>query len=258
MAVKMIQVNDLVTVFRTVLGWPYASPGYNNSRGIDCSGAFVYSYKKFGESIYHGSNRIVRVHCRNVQRVTSLSQLQVGMAIFKGREDVSKMSSAYRPGGRYYNPELPMDYYHIGLVTSVSPLEIVNATTPKARIDNVLSKWWCAGYLNAVSYGSGGTDGSPDSGSPDPSTPPCPPCPGTGDGTPGALPALPFQAKVTAQRGSTVNLRRSASKGDAVLLRVPIGSAVTVTELTNTTWWCIRYGSTTGFMMREFLAPVSA
>ena len=74
----MIPVNKLVEVFYTMLGWPYASPGTNGSAGIDCSGAFVYAYKQFGERIYHGSNRIVRVYCHDVRRVTSASQLRVG------------------------------------------------------------------------------------------------------------------------------------------------------------------------------------
>lgn len=122
----MIPVNKLVDVFNSMIGWPYATPGYNDSRGVDCSGAFVYAYKQFGESIYHGSNRIIRVYCHDVKTVTSASQLRVGMAIFKSRTDLSKMKAEYKPGGRYYDPALPYDYYHVGLVTSVNPLKIVN------------------------------------------------------------------------------------------------------------------------------------
>ena len=148
----MIPVNKLVEVFYTMLGWPYASPGTNGPAGIDCSGAFVYAYKQFGERIYHGSNRIVRVYCHDVRRVTSASQLRVGMAIFKAREDISHMKAEYKPGGRYYDPNLPYDYYHIGLVVSVRPLKIINATPPSVRIDTDLSRWYCAGELNAVDY----------------------------------------------------------------------------------------------------------
>lgn len=226
----MIPVNKLVDVFYTMLGWPYASPGTNGPAGIDCSGAFVYAYKQFGERIYHGSNRIVRVYCHDVRRVTSASQLRVGMAIFKAREDTSHMKAEYKPGGRYYDPNLPYDYYHIGLVVSVRPLKIINATPPAVRIDTDLSRWYCAGELNAVNYDS------------DEPPRPAPP--------PDADPRL---AEVWAERGSTVNLRGRPSRDAVIRARVPIGEVVEVLDETNETWWYILYLKTTGYMMREFL-----
>ena len=39
-----------------------------------------------------------------------------------------------------------------GLVVSVRPLKIINATPPSVRIDTDLSRWYCAGELNAVDY----------------------------------------------------------------------------------------------------------
>lgn len=221
----MIPVNALIAVFRSMLGWPYASPGYNDSRGVDCSGAFVYAYRQFGESIYHGSNRIIRVYCHDVRRVTGVDELKVGMVIFKARDDLSRMKAEYKPGGRYYNAALPCDYYHMGLVTSVRPLEIINATPPRVRIDSDLSKWCCAGYLNAVDYAGG---------------------------APGPEPG-PVYARVDAPSGRTVNLRRGPSKTTAVLVRVPIGETVEVLAQTSELWWNVRYGRHTGYMMREFL-----
>ena len=226
----MIPVNKLVEVFYTMLGWPYASPGTNGPAGIDCSGAFVYAYKQFGERIYHGSNRIVRVYCHDVRRVTSASQLRVGMAIFKAREDTSHMKAEYKPGGRYYDPNLPFDYYHIGLVVSVRPLKIINATPPSVRIDTDLSRWYCAGELNAVDYAAD-----------EPPTPAPPPD------------ADPRLAEVWAERGSTVNLRGRPSRDAVIRARVPIGEVVEVLEETNEAWWYILYLKTTGYMMREFL-----
>ena len=34
-----IPAQELVSVFRSMLGWPYASLGSNGPNGIDCSGA---------------------------------------------------------------------------------------------------------------------------------------------------------------------------------------------------------------------------
>ena len=103
-----------------MLGWPYVTPGTSNAKGIDCSGAFVYAYRQFGERIYHGSNRIARIYCREMKRVTASTRLEPGMAIFKSRSDLSRMKGEYKPGGAYYDPNLTEDFYHIGLVVSAS------------------------------------------------------------------------------------------------------------------------------------------
>lgn len=227
----MIPVNKLVEVFYAMLGWPYASPGVNGPGGVDCSGAFVYAYRQFGERIYHGSNRIVRVYCHDVRRVTHPSQLRVGMAIFKSRGDIDRMKAEYKPGGRYYDPALPYDYYHVGLVVSVSPLKIINATPPRVRIDTDLTRWCCAGYLDAVDYAA--------------DEPPAPPGP-----DPEEEPRL---AEVWAERGGTVNLRSRPSRDAVVRVRVPIGAAVEVLEETSSVWWHVMYDKTKGYMMREFL-----
>lgn len=219
----MIPIRELIAVFRSMLGWPYASPGSNSRNGIDCSGAFVYAYRQFGKSIYHGSNRIIRRYCHDVRK-RRLDELQAGMAIFKSRIDLSRMKAEYKPGGRYYDPSLPDDYYHMGLVASVYPLEIINATPPKVRIDSDLSKWCCAGWLNAVDYDTEETKST---------------------------------ATVYALTGSTVNLRAAPSLSAVVRFRVPLGETVTVLDKTNDLWWQVRYRQYTGYMMREFLIPDS-
>lgn len=235
----MIPVNDLIPVFRTILGWPYASPGSNSAQGIDCSGAFVYAYNRFNQRIYHGSNRIIRQYCHSVAPASDAARLQPGMAIFKARSDLSRLHAQYKPGGRYYDPALPLDYYHIGLITSVQPLEIVNATTPVARIDSDLSKWHSVAYLDAVAY-----DGE--------SAPVCA-CP-CDCGDEQAVP-LPFTATVTAASGQTVNLRQSPGKTAPVVARVPLNQTVTVTALTDDTWWAVTAANASGYMMKAFLRP---
>lgn len=224
----MISVAQIVSAFREIIGWPYASPGSNGPGGIDCSGAFVFAYRKYNQSIYHGSNRIARVYCRDVKRVASLAQLVPGMAIFKTRPAGENLKAEYKPGGRYYDPALPEDFYHIGLVASISPLQIINATAPAARVDTRLSAWSHAGYLKAVAYGQ-------------------PPMPG-----PDPQP-LPREAMTQAPSGSTVNLRRSPTKDSVVLRRVPLGTRVSVLEDVDGIWWRVREGATIGYMMREFL-----
>lgn len=216
----MIIISELIKSFDQIIGWPYKLGGRSQS-GIDCSGAFVRAYQQQGQSIYHGSNRIIRAHCTGAFTIERESQLEVGMAIFKQRADLSKMKAEYKPGGRYYNEALPNDYYHIGLVTGVNPLSIVNATTPVARRETRLSNWTVAAYLIGADYGS-------------------PP------------PEEARQATVVAQKGSTVNLRSGASLGSAIVKRVPLGEAVTVTR--DMGQWCaITHQGSSGYMMTEFL-----
>ncbi len=221
----MITLNQIVSSFQQIIGWPYASPGSNDQNGIDCSGAFVRAYKQYGFSIYHGSNRIIRVYCHDVFTIQGQSQLQVGMAVFKARSDLNNMSDAYKPGGQYYDPSLPYDYYHIGLVTSINPFQIIHATTPVAKMDTTLSNWTTAGYLNQVDYGSIPT--------PEPA---------------------PSQAVTAATSGSSVNLRSGPSKSAGILTRVPLDVTVDVLFVYDDTWWQVRYQGTTGYMMQEFLS----
>lgn len=228
----VITVAQITAAFRNIIGWPYASPGSNSQKGIDCSGAFVYAYGLYRESIYHGSNRIIRVYCQNPITITSASQLKAGMAVLKYRTDLSGLNAEYKPGGKYYNASLPYDYYHIGLVVSVNPLQIIHATTPVAKMDTNLSGGWRVGaLLKAVSY-----DTTP----PDPTPTPA-----------------PQYAVTAASTGSTVNLRRSPSTSSVVLVRVPLGKTVTVNSVYNSTWWNVTYQKTTGYMMSEFLNSVA-
>ena len=64
--------------------------------------------------------------------------------------------------------------------------------------------------------------------------------------------SFPFQAKVTASSGSTVNLRKDANKSSKVVIKVKLGETVTVTGEEGD-WYKITYGTTNGYMMKEFL-----
>ena len=61
---------------------------------------------------------------------------------------------------------------------------------------------------------------------------------------------FPFQAKVIAKSGSTVNLRNSP--GGKVIKKIKLGEKVTVTGEKNG-WYQITYGNINGYMMKEFL-----
>lgn len=75
---------------------------------VDCSGAFVYAYKKLGgPSITHGSNSITR---ESMGTLLPMNEAKPGYASIKVREWRSSES-----GNKWYGTE-PGDSYHIGLV----------------------------------------------------------------------------------------------------------------------------------------------
>ena len=134
----MIEVEKLIADFEDCIGWPYATPGSNDERGIDCSGMFVRAYRLQGKRIYHGSNTIWRKHLAQKGRIRSAADLKPGMAVFKWKAETP---------AKFKDDE--GDFCHIGLVTSVSPLRIVHASTEgmKVKADSKIGKWKYWGVL---------------------------------------------------------------------------------------------------------------
>ena len=137
----MINIDKLISDFEDCLGWPYKTPGTNDERGIDCSGMFVRAYRLQGQRIYHGSNTIWRRHLREKGPIDSVRDLRPGMAVFKWKPDTP---------AKFSDDE--GDFCHIGLVTSVSPLRIVHASTEgmKVKADRKIGYWKYWGVLAAA------------------------------------------------------------------------------------------------------------
>lgn len=219
----MLDVQRLIQSFEEIVGWPYASPGTNDRNGIDCSGAFVRAYRAQGASIYHGSNTIFRQHCSETGKISSVSDLTVGMAVFKNRQDGGEPSKFQGDGLG--------NMYHIGLVVSVNPLRIIHATTPVAKVDTALGNWSHYGRLAKVPYESEGQAVNSD---------------------------ILYIAVTVAENGLSVNFRAKADTSSTRLDQIPLGQQVQVLEHTNTTWARVRYNGKTGYIMRQFLQDVES
>ena len=222
----MLDVKKLIASVEACLGWPYVSPGTNDSRGIDCSGLFVKAYRDQGASIYHGSNTIYRKYCSENGKLTKASQLQPGMVVFKWNANTPEK----------FNDGLG-DFQHIGLVTSVNPLRIVHASSAVGCVttDTKLGKWAYWGWLKDVARDAViPTELDDDQG---------------GDEEPMAETQY---ATVTADSGSTVNMRTKAKSSAALVERVPIGARVEVLGTVGV-WTKAKFGSRIGYMMTRFL-----
>ncbi len=219
----MLDVQKLIASVEECLGWPYVSPGTNDSRGIDCSGLFVKAYRDQGASIYHGSNTIYRKYCSEKGKLTNVSQLKPGMVVFKWNANTPEK----------FDDGLG-DFQHIGLVTSVNPLRIVHTSSAAGCVttDTKLGKWAYWGWLKDVAKGADPVSPSNDEGDEEP----------VGTRT----------AFVTADSGTTVNLRVRANTSAALVERVPIGSMVEILG-TGNKWAKVHWGTKTGYMMNQFL-----
>ena len=134
----LLNLEQLISDFEACIGFPYASPGTNDAHGIDCSGMFVRAFRRQGASIYHGSNTIFRKYLARSGTIASAAGLRPGMAVFK-----------WKPVTPARFSDGLGDFCHIGLVTSVSPLRIVHASTEgmAVKADSKIGKWRYWGCL---------------------------------------------------------------------------------------------------------------
>ena len=216
----MIKAHDIAQDFEEIIGWPYKSPGSNDQNGIDCSGAFVRSYRKHGMTIAHGSNSIYRNHCSATGPIGGIGDLHVGMVVFKHRND-GKEPTKYQGDGIG-------NLYHIGLVTSISPLRIAHATDPIAKVDTTLSNWTHCGWLEDVDYAA---------------------VTGGGDQPPAQAAA---QARVWSADGNPVKLRPTPGTNKPYLAKVPRGEMVSAAPQAEG-WSQVNWKGKRGYMRTEFL-----
>ena len=66
---------------------------------------------------------------------------------------------------------------------------------------------------------------------------------------------FPYNARVVANSGSTVNMRSGPSKSEAIIMKINLGEIVQVNGIEGD-WAQIEYNGQSGYMMTEFLQPV--
>ena len=206
----------------------YRSGGKAEDGTCDCIGLIIGALNRCGVKWpgIHGSNWAARNAMAWLLPVSDASDLTVGDIVYKARRPGE---TGYSLPDRYAADPDRADYYHVGVVRSVSPLRIVHCTSPGGvTTDTKLGKWAYRGGLTLVDR----SDYSP-----------------ICEDTPEAVCA--GTATVIASSGSTVNLRPGASKSGKVLMRVPVGSEVTVLEVKGS--WAKVEVPMTGYIMTDFL-----
>lgn len=201
--------------------------GHDGTGGTcDCIGLIVGAVRLSGGSWTgtHGSNYAARNAVDNLRKVSNINQLNIGDLVFKGKQP---SDSGYALPSKYKSSGDLTDYYHVGVVTCVSPFEITHCTGVSGGIkrDTKLGNWGYAGALKMLSDKKQGGD--------------------TMEGL--------YMAEVYAANGGDVNLRETADKNGKQIKKVPVGTSVTVLEECDDEWAGVQAGSRQGYMMRKFL-----
>lgn len=200
----------------------YRLGGDGSDGTCDCIGLIIGAIRRAGGkwSGTHGSNYAARNEMSSLHKQLTADQLELGWAVYKAR---GPQDSGYNLPSRYDGHPDRMDYYHVGVVTSVEPLEITHCTSGGGAdgivVDTKQGKWLYGGPLAKISY-----DGKE------------------------ADPVI--TAIVTAASGTSVNMRKAP--GGALLDRVPVGSTVNVQER-GAEWCKIYWNGKTGYMMSQYL-----
>ena len=183
----------------------------------------------------HSTNYFARYELAiEPQPVTDDTELEIGDLVFKARSASNPrydLHERYKPGGRYYNDDL-LDYYHVGVVTSVAPLKITHCTSGNGAdgivVDTATDSWTHVGFVDELEY----EDQWRETEKP-----------------------MEQQMQVISKNGNPVKMRKTPSTLWPYIEIVPNGELVTVHEL-GSEWATISWGGKRGYMMRAFLHEV--
>ena len=201
------------------------SLGCDGSGGkCDCVGLVIGALRLAGLKWdgTHGSNWAARNAVDDLHREDNAADLIPGMVVFKAREPGE---SGYALPDKYKNSGDLRDYYHVGVVTSVTPLRITHCTSVPGgiKMDDKLGAWHYAGYLKQVDYQEVGPV------------------------------EILYQAEVYAANGQPVRMRANPSTNAKVIEEIPCGVIVDVLEEMSDVWAKISDAGMIGYMMRKFL-----
>lgn len=226
--------------------------GHSGDDGFcDCIGLIIGAIQRGGGSWngIHGSNWAARHAVVGLERIGD-GNLKVGDLVFKG-------GGGGLPG-RYADDPDQTDYYHVGAVISVDPLDIIHCTRRGDENgvvhDYRIGRWNYRGWLEQIPLNqrgggqfaaSGALNGADDQASAEPS-----------ETRPAASQAGAevFQpAVVVAENGSTVKLRAEPSRRCRLYWNIPVGSPVEAGNDRANGWTPVRYCGHKGYMMSKFL-----
>lgn len=134
----------------------YRIGGSGTDGTCDCIGLIIGAVRRAGGSWtgIHGSNYAARKQMVDFGEIKA-ADLFVGEVIYKARKPGD---SSYSLPDRYKVGDDLRDYYHVGVITRVHPLEITHCSTSvegnSIHRDSVLGRWKFGGRLKGINYKS--------------------------------------------------------------------------------------------------------
>lgn len=224
----MINLSAFLSALKSIVSErpTYRNRGSATDGTCDCIGLIIGAIRRAGGmwSGTHGSNYAAR---NEMQTLESPPRLGVGTAVYKYHEPGQ---AGWNLPAAYANHPDQRDYYHVGVVISVSPLEIAHCTSWSGgsgiKIDTVIGKWRRGGRLKKVGY----------VGAPEPEK--------EGDDK--------MIGYINLPPTSNVFHRVSPSNGSQWYGRINGGEAVEIVSSSGE-WTRVRYGGKDGYVMSKFV-----
>lgn len=235
----------------------YRQPGDGSDGTCDCIGLIIGALRRMGLKWtgIHGSNYAARYQTIDLKYIERVSELELGDWVFKACDQKGIVKKACNAGtkkhswalpdrylakGSYYNGDL-LDYYHVGVVTKTSPLNITHMTSPRMKVDTDLSGGW-----NYHGKGKPLVNRAEKDAVTEPTQIP----------TPEPTPSKGCAAIVVADNGLPVKMREYPSTDCRTWVKVMCGTEVTIVE-PGEKWAKINACGRTGwYMMSQFLDVV--
>ena len=217
----------------------YKQPGDGSNGTCDCIGLIIGALKRMGIKWpgIHGSNYAARYQTVDLRKIASAANLEPGDIVYKAYEKGNakwKLPARYEKGNHYCNGDL-RDYYHVGVVTRVNPLNITHMTSPHMKVDTSLGRWGFYGKCKPLVEAAKVPTQSPE---------------------PTPQPSTGSKAIVYAGNGAPVKMREYPSTDCKTWVKIPCGTEVTIIE-PGETWAKINaYGRQGWYMMSQFLDVV--
>ena len=113
----------------------------------DCVGLIIGALRLAGIDYtgVHGSNYFARYCTIDLEPINNV-MLQPGDLVYKVKKPGEE---GYDLPARYNNSPDKLDYYHIGVVTSISPLCVTHCSTGGMHYDDTIGKW---AYFSTCTY----------------------------------------------------------------------------------------------------------
>lgn len=210
----------------------YRTGGDGSDGTCDCIGLVMGALGR--EYPMHSSNYFARFEMAELRPLRDGDDLSPGELVYKTRSENNPrydLHERYKKGGRYFASTL-LDYYHVGVVTRVYPMEITHCTSTGSingiARDTTLDGWTYAGEVDGLDYDEE-TEGEA---------------------------SMSTVMQVYAENGKPVNLRQRPDVNSPKVGEVSVGTEIEVVEQA-AGWATIWLDGARYYMMDKFLVPVS-